>query len=201
MQNPFTARRPMTQCLQRKTGRCSALSCSTLLRKDLELRCMRGPDDREVSPVRRHDRGHTQTLGGRNDGRIHRSERQVPVPVHEFGNTEPVTRSDGFDREFARRQISEESDLCFRIEMSLLPLRPALAAPSRRSGSPKWASMASRVSSEMVIPRRCASCLSTASTRSGSLTVVRRMVCQHTTEGTTERGWCTQDSHRCDRIG
>ena len=112
---------------------------------------------------------------------------------------------DGYD------STSDARISSIRIEMSLLPLRPAPAAPSRRSRSPKWVSMASRVSSEMVIPRRCASCLSTASTRSGSLTLVRRMVCQHTTEGTgddaestgllSEPGWRTQVSHRCDRIG
>ena len=43
-----------------------------------------------------------------------------------------------------------------RSETSARPLRPAAAAPSRRRG-PRWLSIASRVSSEMVMPRRLAS--------------------------------------------
>ena len=61
-----------------------------------------------------------------------------------------------------------------RSDTSARPLRPAAAAPSRRRG-PRWLSMASLVSSEMVIPRRCASWRRRASSSSGSLTVVRIM--------------------------
>lgn len=66
-----------------------------------------------------------------------------------------------------------------RSEISLRPLRPAAAAPSRRFGL-RWSSIASRVSSEIVMPRRFASWRSLASTSSGSLMVVLFMVCQHT---------------------
>lgn len=46
-----------------------------------------------------------------------------------------------------------------RSEMSLRPLRPAAAAPSRRRGLlvPRCASSAVRVISAIVVPRRCAS--------------------------------------------
>lgn len=59
-----------------------------------------------------------------------------------------------------------------RSEMSEQPLRPAAAAPSRRR-DPRWCSIASLVSSEMVMLRRAASCLRRASSSEGSLTVVR----------------------------
>ena len=46
-----------------------------------------------------------------------------------------------------------------RSEMSSCPLAPAAAASSLRRvrGPPRWASIASRVKSDTVVPRRCAS--------------------------------------------
>ena len=69
-----------------------------------------------------------------------------------------------------------------RSEMSEWPLCPAPAARSLRFPlrSPRCASIASRVSSETVVSRRSASCRNRASRSSGSFTVVRFMVCQHT---------------------
>jgi hypothetical protein len=69
-----------------------------------------------------------------------------------------------------------------RSETSERPLLPAPAARSRRRGPalPRCASMAWRVNSETVVPRRSASCRRRASSSSGSFTEVRRMVCQHT---------------------
>jgi hypothetical protein len=80
-------------------------------------------------------------------------------------------------RDTSARRISS-----IRTEMSCEPLRPALAASSLRLpfAAPRWASTASRVRSEIVMPRRSASCRSLISRSSGSFTVVRRMVCQHT---------------------
>jgi hypothetical protein len=79
-------------------------------------------------------------------------------------------------------QWAANSDLrisSIRCETSLRPLRPA--APRRRlPPSTRWVSMAWRVSSDTVIPRLSASWRSLASSSSGSLTVVRFMVCQHT---------------------
>ena len=68
-----------------------------------------------------------------------------------------------------------------RSETSWRPERPA-AAPSSRRRPPacKWVSIASRVTSETVMPRRAASWRSLASSSSESFTVVRRTVCQHT---------------------
>ena len=81
---------------------------------------------------------------------------------------------------------SERKISSMRTEMSCEPLRPALAASSFRLpfAVPRWASMASRVRSEIVMPRRSASCRSLASRSSVSFTVVRLMVCQHTAGGT-----------------
>lgn len=80
-------------------------------------------------------------------------------------------------RPASRRRISS-----IRSDTSVRPLRPAFAPPNRRpESSPRWTRMASRVSSEMVVPRLSASCRSRASTSSGSFTVVRFMVCQHIT--------------------
>jgi hypothetical protein len=62
-----------------------------------------------------------------------------------------------------------------RCEMSCLPLAPGLPRRLFRGPPIKWFSIASRVSSETVIPRRSASCRSRLSIKSGSLTVVRFM--------------------------
>lgn len=61
-----------------------------------------------------------------------------------------------------------------RSEMSVRPLAPAPAARRRLRPlrPPRCASMASLVISEIVVPRRCASCRKRASRSSGSLTVV-----------------------------
>lgn len=70
-----------------------------------------------------------------------------------------------------------------RTETSWDPLLPAPAAIIRRrpvGRDPRWLSMASLVSSETVTRLRSASWRSRASRSSGSLTVVRFMVCQHT---------------------
>ncbi len=72
-----------------------------------------------------------------------------------------------------------------RSEMSGVPLRPTPAAIKRRRprGAPRCSSMASLVKSETVVARRSASWRSRASRSSGSFTVVRFMVCQHTRIG------------------
>ena len=76
-----------------------------------------------------------------------------------------------------------------RSEMSACPLRPAPAAPSwRRAPPPTCASSAARVTSAIVVPRRCASWRRRASRSSGSLTVVRFTGCQHTMHGAQPRG-------------
>jgi hypothetical protein len=79
------------------------------------------------------------------------------------------------DRRASRRKISS-----IRRAVSRRPLRPAFAAIRRRRPAPRWDSMASRVISDTVVPRRSASWRSRASSSSDNFTVVRRMVCQHT---------------------
>ena len=74
-------------------------------------------------------------------------------------------------RPHSSRRISS-----MRSETSLRPLAPAPAASRRRSRRPpRCVSIAWRVSSEMVIPRRFASSRSRTSTSSGNLIVVRFM--------------------------
>jgi hypothetical protein len=89
-----------------------------------------------------------------------------------------------------RTSVDDQSDAgtsaarisSIRSETSERPLLPAPAAKSRRlvPPPPRCASMAWRVNSETVVPRRSASCRSRASSSSGSFTEVRLMVCQHT---------------------
>jgi len=90
---------------------------------------------------------------------------------------EGVERSgvdDQRDRRLSARRISS-----IRTEMSRSPLRPAAADKNFRRSPPTIRSIAARVRSEIVTPRRSASCRSRASSQSGNFTVVRRMVCQH----------------------
>ena len=84
-----------------------------------------------------------------------------------------------------RAGIDDQCDGCtsaarissIRSEMSSRPLAPAPAASSRRLPDwvPRKVSIASRVSSDTVLPRRSASCRRRASSSSGSFTVVRCM--------------------------
>lgn len=68
-----------------------------------------------------------------------------------------------------------------RSEMSPWPLFPAPEETNSRLFEwPRWASIASRVSSETVLPFLAASWRRRLSRSSGSFTVVRFMVCQHT---------------------
>ena len=84
-----------------------------------------------------------------------------------------------------RAGVDDQSDGCtsaaricsMRSEMSSRPLAPAPAARSRRLPGwvPRNVSIASRVRSDTVVPRRSASCRRRASSSSGSFTVVRCM--------------------------
>jgi hypothetical protein len=83
---------------------------------------------------------------------------------------EGASVDDQRDEPTSARMISS-----IRSEISLWPLRPAAAASRRRRVlAPRCCSSAVRVTSAIVLPRRCASCRSLASRSSGSLTVVRR---------------------------
>ncbi len=97
------------------------------------------------------------------------------------------------DRVASRRRISS-----MRRAVCVRPLRPDFAAISRRRPPPRWDSMASRVTSETLVPRRAASWRSRASSSSGSFTVVRLMVCQHTLPPTAKS---TPQSSRDKRPG
>jgi len=84
--------------------------------------------------------------------------------------------------QYRYRATSARRISSIRSEMSECPLWPTPAAIRRRweRRPPRCDSMASLVSSETVVRRRAASWRSLASSSSGSLTVVRFMVCQHT---------------------
>ncbi len=95
-----------------------------------------------------------------------------------------VQRS-GVDDQGAYRSHSRLRISSIRADTSERPLRPAAAAPNRRRapvGAQRYWVIASRVSSATVIPRRAASWRRRSSSSSGSFTVVRFMVCQHTCE-------------------
>jgi hypothetical protein len=81
------------------------------------------------------------------------------------------------DDEPCYRLASAERISSMRSETSLRPLRPAFAAARWRRPRPptRYASSASRFSSEIVVPRRSASCLRRASRSSGIFNVVRFM--------------------------
>src|SRR2546425_4103998 len=98
----------------------------------------------------------------------------VPIVLVDVGVKGSGVDEKRYPRASARRMAST------RAETSLLPLRPAFAAINLRFVPPTYASIASRVIADTVRFRRWASCLSRRSSASGSLTVVRFTVCQHT---------------------
>ncbi len=77
-------------------------------------------------------------------------------------------------------------DLLDAFRCGLATTATALAANSRRPLPPRCVSIASRVRSDTLVPRRAASWRSRASRSSGSLTVVLFMVCQHTLKHTCD---------------
>lgn len=99
----------------------------------------------------------------------------------EAGSMMPVVAVDvGIERPGVDDQrddvTSPEMISSIRSEMSDRPLAPAPAASRRRRpprGASSKVSIASRVSSDTVTPRRFASCRRRASSSSGSFTVVR----------------------------
>lgn len=97
----------------------------------------------------------------------------VPVVLVEIGIQRTSVDEDRYGLTSARRISS------MRSEMSSCPLRPAPVEDRRRLLPPRWDSIASRVSSEIVMPRRAASWRSLASSSSGIFTVVLLIVCQH----------------------
>ena len=97
---------------------------------------------------------------GHHQSRDDERGRMGPQEI-EAGRVMPVVGVDiGVERAGVNDQCDDDTSdariSSMRSDTSARPLRPAAAAPSRRRG-PRWLSMASLVSSEMVIPRRCAS--------------------------------------------
>ncbi|MGH3328514.1 MAG: hypothetical protein ACRDPT_12085 [Streptomycetales bacterium] len=90
------------------------------------------------------DEGPGMRLQQRNAGTV------VAVVGVDVGVERPGVDDDGYGVTSVRKISSMRSDTSVR------PLRPAAAAPRRR-GPPRCASIASRVSSEMVRSRRAAS--------------------------------------------
>jgi hypothetical protein len=99
------------------------------------------------------------------------TRRMVAIVGVDVGEQWARVDEEGYAPTSARRISSILS------EMSSRPLCPAPVARKRRVPRfvPRYASIASRVSSETVVTRRPASCLSLASRSSGSFTVVRLM--------------------------
>jgi len=96
----------------------------------------------------------------------------VSIVGVDVGVERPGINDEGTYRTASAARISS-----IRSEISDRPLRPAAAAPKVRRplGRPKYISRASRLISEIVMPRSVASCRSRASSESGIFTVVRFM--------------------------
>lgn len=125
-------------------------------------------------------------LGNDQRPRVRKQERETRVVIAVILINVGVERT-RVDEKGYRRASRRKIASIFRA-VSRCPLLPALAARSRRRPPPRWDSIASRVTSDTVEPRRAASCRSRASRSSGNFTVVRFMVCQHTcSTGSTSR--------------
>lgn len=68
-------------------------------------------NDGEVPAVERGDLGDSRSFGCSHDRPVDGSERQIPIPTHEFSDAEPVAGHDRLDGELIRREITEEADL------------------------------------------------------------------------------------------
>jgi len=110
--------------------------------------------------------------GHHEDARMGEEQLKAGFVVPIIGIDVGVERPGINDQGYGATSLAKMSST--RSEMSFCPLRPAAAAP-RALSTPRWACTASRVNSEIVIPRRCASWRSSASVSSDSLTVVRFM--------------------------
>jgi len=61
--------------------------------------------------VERGELADAQTLRGRHDGRIDRSQGKISVFRDQLGNSNPITRLDGVADQVARRQVPDEPNL------------------------------------------------------------------------------------------
>ena len=104
---------------------------------------------------------------------------QQPAAATVLGVVRVVGRVQRTGVRYQRPASSDRSISSIRRETSLLPLSPGAPRWRRPDGPTRWVTMASRVSSDTVIPSRSASWRRRASRSSGSLTVVRFTVCQH----------------------
>ena len=77
---------------------------------------MRGPDDGEVSAVKRRDVRFAEPLGGRDDGCVDRSEREVGVRFDELRHPLEVRGSRRLEAEPAARRCSQQGRLPARPE-------------------------------------------------------------------------------------
>lgn len=57
------------------------------------------------------DLGDPESFGRRHDRPIDSPERQISIPTHQLGDSQPITRHDALDGELAGREVTEESNL------------------------------------------------------------------------------------------
>lgn len=141
--------------------------CEVRQESDFSVMAESGPE--EVHNLRHHQDGYQQRT---RMGLEQLKALAVMVVVRiDVGVQRAGVDEQGY-RATSSRRISS-----IRTETSCEPLLPAAEAISLRRSRPppKWASMASRVSSDTVEPLRSASWRSRASRSSGSFTVVRFM--------------------------
>lgn len=84
-------------------------SVPSCLGEEFEAVYAAGAHDREVSPVEGCRLGDIETFGGGDDRCIDRSERQVWILAHQFGDAQPIGCRHGFDAEFTRGQVTQET--------------------------------------------------------------------------------------------
>ncbi len=69
------------------------------------------PYDIETSTIGCRDIDDSQTLGCCNDGRVCRTDAEVPVPVHKPGDAEPIARRHRLGYQVSCCEITQEADL------------------------------------------------------------------------------------------
>lgn len=75
-----------------------------------------GANDREVPPINCRDLVDTETFSGGDYRCVDRSEREISILAHEFGDAYPVGGRHGFDRELACGEVTQKTHFCFRSE-------------------------------------------------------------------------------------
>lgn len=69
---------------------------------------MFGTNDCEVASIQRRDRANTQSLGDRDDGRVHCPERKVVISAYELRDAHPIACEHGLGEQIPRGEITKK---------------------------------------------------------------------------------------------